>query len=58
VLYHVHMVTKEVLPENLRSELLKSFGRGEIVNYHRSLLDAIDIWRQLDVWRVSSDEDV
>ncbi len=46
-----------VLPENLRSELLKSFGRGEIVNYRRSLLDAIEIWRQLDVWRVSSDED-
>jgi hypothetical protein len=27
-----------VLPEDLRSELLTSYGRGELTNYHRHLL--------------------
>src|ERR1700692_1323798 len=44
------------LPENLRSELLTSFGRGELTNYHRHLLRAVEIWRQRGVWRVRSDD--
>ena len=45
-----------VLPEDLRSELLTSFGRGELTNYHRHLLRAVEIWRQRGVWRVRSDD--
>ena len=41
-----------VLPEDLRSELLKSYGRDEFANYRRNILDAIETWRQLGVWRV------
>ena len=43
-----------VLPEDLRSELLKSYGRDEFANYHRNILEAIEVWRQLGVWRVPS----
>ncbi len=43
-----------VLPEDLRSELLKSYGRDEFANYHRNILEAIETWRQLGVWRVPS----
>ena len=31
-----------VLPEDLRSELLKSYGRDEFANYHRNILEAIE----------------
>jgi hypothetical protein len=31
------------LPENLRSDLLASYGRGELTNYHRNLLRAVEI---------------
>lgn len=31
-----------VLPEDLRSELLTSYGRGELTNYHRNLLRAVE----------------
>ena len=41
-----------VLPGDLRSELLKSYGRDEFANYHRHILEAIEVWRQLGVWRV------
>jgi hypothetical protein len=34
-----------VLPENLRSELLTSYGRGELTSYHRNLLRAVEVWR-------------
>jgi hypothetical protein len=44
------------LPEDLRSELLTSYGRGELTNYHRHLLRAVEIWRQRGVWRVRSDD--
>ena len=44
------------LPENLRSEILTSYGRGELTNYHRHLLRAVEIWRQRGVWRVRSDD--
>jgi hypothetical protein len=43
-----------VLPVDLRSEILKSYGRDEFANYRRSLLKAIGTWRQLGVWRVPS----
>ena len=44
------------LPEELRSDLLKSYGRGEIANYHRNLLLAIEVRRHCGVWRVANDE--
>jgi hypothetical protein len=45
-----------VLPEDLRSELLKSYGRDEFANYHRNILKAIETWRRLGVWRVPIDK--
>jgi hypothetical protein len=42
------------LPENLRSEILKSYGRDDFANYRRNILTAIGSWRQLGVWRVPS----
>jgi len=45
-----------VLPEDLRSELLESYGRGKLAMYQRSLLRAVEIWRQSGVWRVAIDE--
>ena len=45
-----------VLPEDLRSELLTSYGRGELTSYHRNLLRAVEVWRNRGVWRVPSDE--
>ena len=39
-------------PENLRSELLKSYGRGAVADYHRNLLQAVEIWRHNGLWRV------
>jgi hypothetical protein len=45
------------LPEDLRSEFLKSYGRDEFANYHRNILKAVEIWRRLGVWRVPIDED-
>jgi hypothetical protein len=44
------------LPEDLRSELLASYGRGELTNYHRNLLRAVEIWRQRGLWRVPADD--
>jgi hypothetical protein len=41
-----------VLPEDLRSELLRSFSRDEFANYRRALLSAVEIWRHAGVWRV------
>jgi hypothetical protein len=43
------------LPEDLRSEILTSYGRGAVADYHRSLLKAVAIWRRRGVWRVSFD---
>jgi hypothetical protein len=43
-----------VLPEDLRSELLRFYSRDEFANYHRALLRAVEIWRRAGVWRVSS----
>jgi hypothetical protein len=45
------------LPEDLRSEFLKPYGRDEFANYHRNILQAVEIWRRLGVWRVPIDED-
>ena len=44
------------LPEDHRSELLASYGRGEVANYHRNLLKAVEIWRRCGVWRIPVDE--
>ena len=38
-----------VLPEDLRSELLTSYGRGELTSYHRNLLRAVEVWRNREV---------
>jgi hypothetical protein len=46
----------EPLPEDLRSGILMSYGRGEVANYHRNLLSAVEIWRRSGVWRVPFDE--
>jgi len=43
------------LPEDLRSELLTSYGRGELTNYHRNLLRAVEIWRRRGLWRAPPD---
>jgi len=43
-----------VLPEDLRSELLRSYTRDELANYHRALLNAVKIWQHLGVWRTVS----
>ena len=43
------------LPEDLRSELLTSYGRGGVANYHRNLLRAVEICRDRGVWRVPFD---
>ena len=43
-----------VLPEDLRSELLRSYSRDELTNYHRALLEAVEVWRHAGVWRMSS----
>ena len=45
-----------VLREDLRSELLTSYGRGELTSYHRNLLRAVEVWRNRGVWRVPLDE--
>ena len=44
------------LPEDLRSALLRSYGRGELANYRRNLLKAVEIWRQRGIWGVPIDE--
>ena len=41
------------LPEDLRSELLTSYSRGELTNYHRNLLRAVEIWRRCGLWRAA-----
>jgi hypothetical protein len=46
-----------VLPEDLRSEILKSYGRDEFANYYGTILKAIETWRQLGVWRVPTKPD-
>jgi hypothetical protein len=43
-----------ILPEDLRSALLRTYGRDELANYHRVLLDAVEIWQHAGVWRVFS----
>ena len=43
-----------VLPEDLRSELLRSYSRDELAKYHRALLNAVEIWRHAGVWRAPS----
>ena len=38
-----------VLPEELRSQLLRSYSRDELKNYYRALLYAVETWRQAGV---------
>lgn len=40
-----------VLPEDLRSAIVISYGRGQISRYGDSLMEAVRIWRQAGVWR-------
>jgi hypothetical protein len=40
-----------VLPEDLRSSIVKSHGRGQIKQYKDTLLEAVMLWRQTGVWR-------
>jgi hypothetical protein len=40
------------LPEDLRSELLRSYSRDEFANYHQALLIAVEKWRHAGVWRM------
>jgi len=42
------------LPEDLRSELLRSYGRDEFANYHRALLNAVKAWQHAGVWRAAA----
>jgi hypothetical protein len=45
-----------LLPEDLRSLIVKSYGRGQITEYSESLLAAVKVWRQVGVWRKRGDE--
>jgi hypothetical protein len=50
-----------LLPQNhcqktFGREFLMCYGRGEVANYHRNLLSAVEIWRRSGVWRVPFDE--
>jgi hypothetical protein len=40
------------LPEDLRSELLRSYSRDEFANYHQALLNAVEKWRHAGIWRM------
>ena len=42
------------LPEDLRSELLRSYSRDEFANYHRALLNAVKTWQNVGVWQTAS----
>jgi hypothetical protein len=46
------------LPEDLRSELLRTYSRDELANYHRALLLAVKAWQQAGVWRKAAKERV
>ena len=46
------------LPEDLRSELLRTYSRDELANYHRALLVAVKAWQQAGVWRKAAKERV
>lgn len=39
------------LPEDLRSELVVSVGRGQIGRYGDCLMEAVRFWRQTGLWR-------
>jgi hypothetical protein len=47
-----------VLPEDLSSELLRTYSRDELANYHRALLNAVKAWQQAGVWRKVAKERV
>ena len=52
---HVRVLgTLMALPEDLRSELLRSYSRDELAIYHRALLNAVETWRHSGVWRMGS----
>ena len=44
------------LPEDLRSELVVSVGRGQIGRYGDCLMEAVRIWRQTGLWRSRYDK--
>lgn len=39
-----------LLPEDLRSAIVKSYGRGQVSLYGESLIAAVGIWRQIGAW--------
>ncbi len=43
------------LPEELHSDLLRSYSRDEFTNYHRALLKAVDVWRLRGVAQLAID---
>ena len=40
-----------MLPEDLRSSIVKNYGRGNIKEYGDDLLAAVAFWRQIGAWR-------
>jgi hypothetical protein len=50
---HVRMLGHWMaLPEDLRSELLRSYSRDEFANYHQALVNAVEKWRHAGIWRM------
>jgi hypothetical protein len=39
------------LPEDLRSSIMVSYGRGQLRTYGDSLMEAVRIWRSAGLWR-------
>lgn len=40
-----------LLPEDLRSSIVKNYGRRQIKEYTDDLLAAVAVWRQVGAWR-------
>jgi hypothetical protein len=43
-----------VLPEDLRSSIVMSYGRGHAKAYGENLMQAVHLWRLSGVWRLRS----
>jgi hypothetical protein len=44
-----------LLPEDLRSSIVKSYGRGQIAHYTNNVLQAVMVWRLTGAWRNKRD---
>jgi len=40
-----------LLPEELQSSIVTTYGRGQIKRYADNLVEAVKMWRQAGVWR-------